>query len=126
MDEWIEGECQQMELLVFSASVMTPTRTMKLQGRINWKLVILLINSGANHNFVSTNLVKKLGLRAEKNASFYATGRWAQEGNEGVLSKFGSDDWQLCAEGYILLVRIGGVGSDLGDALVGHFRRGKS
>jgi len=60
-EEWIVGECLQIDFSLFSAEGMTQPRTMKLQGKMKGEQVILLIDGGANHNFISTGLVKKFG-----------------------------------------------------------------
>lgn len=41
---------------------LTPPQTIKLKGRISGREIIVLIDCGASHNFVSTELVQKLGL----------------------------------------------------------------
>ncbi|KAF7834643.1 putative LRR receptor-like serine/threonine-protein kinase [Senna tora] len=55
-----------MSLSVNSAVGITRGRTMKLVGKIRGNEIIIMIDSGATHNFISTELVKKLGLEVEK------------------------------------------------------------
>ena len=69
-DGWLELQCQGMELSLFSAGGMTQPNTMKLQGRMQEVSMLVLIDSGVSHNFISTRLVKKLGLRAENTPSY--------------------------------------------------------
>jgi len=58
-------ENKRMELSLFSAGGLTQNNTMKLQGDINGRKVLILIDSGASHNFVSAQLVTELGLMVE-------------------------------------------------------------
>lgn len=39
---------------------------MKLQGWVKGKKILVLIDSGASHNFISTRLVEELGLKVEE------------------------------------------------------------
>ncbi|KAL2475042.1 Retrotrans gag domain-containing protein [Abeliophyllum distichum] len=41
---------------------LTPSRTMKVKGKIFEQEVVILIDCGASHNFISTEMVQKLGL----------------------------------------------------------------
>ncbi|KAL2469553.1 Ty3-gypsy retrotransposon protein [Abeliophyllum distichum] len=75
-DEWeveegIEGEAsteegnevgEVVELSLNSVVGLTPPRTMKVKGKIAAQEVVILIDCGASHNFISTELVQKLGL----------------------------------------------------------------
>ncbi|KAF2289102.1 hypothetical protein GH714_028915 [Hevea brasiliensis] len=45
-------------------------KTLKLQGRICGTDVTIIIDSGANHNFISGNLSSKLNLTVESTPSF--------------------------------------------------------
>ena len=64
-------ENKRMELSLFSAGSLTQSNTMKLQGDINGRKVLILIDSGASHNFVSTQLVIELGLMVEDTPPYY-------------------------------------------------------
>lgn len=65
-DEEEESETElnqvQMELSAFSAGGLTQPKTMKLHGWIGEKQVLILIDCGASHNFISKELVGNLGL----------------------------------------------------------------
>nr|GEV43713.1 reverse transcriptase domain-containing protein [Tanacetum cinerariifolium] len=52
-----------MEVSMHSVVGITTPHTMKLQGIIKGYEVVVLINGGATHNFLSVRLVKPLGLR---------------------------------------------------------------
>lgn len=64
-EEESELDQMQMELSAFSAGGLTQPKTMKLHERIGEKQVLILIDSGASHNFISNDLVKELGLTVE-------------------------------------------------------------
>lgn len=59
-----------MELSACSAGGLTQPRKMKLRGKIGDKEVLVLIDNGASHNFVSQRLVEELGLPINDTAPY--------------------------------------------------------
>lgn len=59
-----------MELSLNSVVGLTTPRTMKLKGLIKGVEVVILINSEASHNFISMELLKKLGLGLDTTGSY--------------------------------------------------------
>ncbi|KZV42052.1 hypothetical protein F511_18398 [Dorcoceras hygrometricum] len=59
-----------VELPLFSISGMSQPQTMKLRGKVQNAVAIIMIDSGASHNFVSRKLIEKLGVRVEEEAQF--------------------------------------------------------
>lgn len=53
-----------------SAMGISSPRTIKLRGMVNNKQALVLIDSGATHNFIDYRLMKELGLKAENTRSF--------------------------------------------------------
>lgn len=48
-----------------SAGGMTQPQTMKLMGMVQDQKILVLLDSGASHNFISTDLVQRLWLIVE-------------------------------------------------------------
>lgn len=61
-EEENEIEAGVAEVSVNSVVGLSSPKTMKLRGRIGAEEVVILIDSGASHNFISEKLVEKLGL----------------------------------------------------------------
>ncbi|XP_052733941.1 uncharacterized protein LOC108321488 [Vigna angularis] len=61
-----EAEQCCMELSVYSAEGVTQSNTMKLAGWVRERRIIVLIDSGASHNFISAHLVDELRLEKEE------------------------------------------------------------
>ncbi|KZV27240.1 peroxidase 64, partial [Dorcoceras hygrometricum] len=59
-----------VELPLFSISGVTQPQTMKMRGVINNIEVIVMVDSGASHNFVSRKLIQQLGLQVDETISF--------------------------------------------------------
>ncbi|XP_022631874.1 uncharacterized protein LOC111240668 [Vigna radiata var. radiata] len=57
-----EADVKSMEMIAWSTEGMTPPKTMKLMGWIGGRSVVVLIDSGANHNFINRELVEELKL----------------------------------------------------------------
>ena len=53
------------EVSLNAISGLTPPQTMKVKGKLRGMEVIVLIDSGATHNFVSTRIMKRLGIKAK-------------------------------------------------------------
>ncbi|KZV32829.1 peroxidase 64 [Dorcoceras hygrometricum] len=73
----LEGEIEgggkdygTVELPLFSISGVTQPQTMKMRGRINNEEVIVMVDSGASHNFVFRKLVQKMGLDIDETIRF--------------------------------------------------------
>ncbi|XP_017428812.2 uncharacterized protein LOC108336878 [Vigna angularis] len=61
-DENVAVEQMTMKLSGLSTYGLLQSNTMKLQGWVQGQKVLVLIDSGATHSFISTKLVKELGL----------------------------------------------------------------
>ena len=83
-----EGDHQHLdmaEVTLNSVVGLTPSNTMKVRGRVGDRDVVVLIDSGATHNFISARVVEKLDLRIEKGASYGVTfGNGAVERSRGI------------------------------------------
>jgi len=59
-----------MDLSLFSVGELTQPNTMKLHGEVNGNWVLLLIDNGASHNFIFTEVVQKWRLHVEPTSSY--------------------------------------------------------
>ncbi|XP_022640715.1 uncharacterized protein LOC111242322 [Vigna radiata var. radiata] len=59
-----------MALSVYSAGAITQSNTMKLSGWIQDRRVVVLVDSGASHTFISTSLAEEMGLEREETAPY--------------------------------------------------------
>ena len=59
-----------MELSINSVVGLADPRTMKVKGSIAQQEVVVLIDCGASHNFISTAVVQKLGLPCSDTAGY--------------------------------------------------------
>ncbi|KAL8120175.1 hypothetical protein AgCh_017351 [Apium graveolens] len=55
-------ECHTMELHLYSTAGITRPSTMKMQGFVQKCPIVILIDSGASHNFILADLVRNMGL----------------------------------------------------------------
>ncbi|KZV44098.1 hypothetical protein F511_10769 [Dorcoceras hygrometricum] len=68
--EPVSHECNTLELPLFSIGGITQPQTMKLLGRVAGNEVVVMMDSGASHNFVSRELVKHLKLHVDDTVKF--------------------------------------------------------
>ena len=61
---------KEVGLSLKSAVALTSLKTMKLRGEIGSQQVVVLIDSGVTHNFISTELVRKLTLPVEETRAY--------------------------------------------------------
>ncbi|WVZ12616.1 hypothetical protein V8G54_017146 [Vigna mungo] len=65
-DEVKETNLAKMELSALSAGGLTTPKTMKLRGHIGHREVLVLIDSGASHNFIDRRVVEELQMTVTK------------------------------------------------------------
>ncbi|XP_074337653.1 uncharacterized protein LOC141674849 [Apium graveolens] len=72
------------EISLNSVVGITNPKTLKLRGEVLGKDVVVMVDPGATHNFISTNTVKKLGLSVVKTGKFgVSLGNGEMAGGEG-------------------------------------------
>lgn len=74
--EIIEAHFSRIELPMFSLEGIQRPRTMKFRGLVDENEVVVLIDSGASHNFVSSNLVQQMKKTGDVD---YAATMWPLE-----------------------------------------------
>ena len=115
MVEVMDTEQAVIELSINSVVGLSNPSTMNVKGSIKEKEVIILIDCGATHNFISTRVVEELQL-ATKNTSHYGVilGSGTAVKGKGVCEtvevKLGG--WKLTAN--FLPLELGGVDVVLG------------
>lgn len=67
------GELAGMELSTLSAEGLTTPKTLKLKGRIGGREVLVLIDSGASHNFINRSLVGELGMEVKETQPYFVS-----------------------------------------------------
>lgn len=65
-EEIEEGELSIMSLLGLAAAKAHEVRTMKLRGKVHGVPILLLVDSGATHNFISQKLVRAMGWQVDE------------------------------------------------------------
>lgn len=70
-EEVDEGELSAMSLMGFSVPCGQEARTIKLRGKIQGVPILLLVDSGATHNFISQKLVRAMGWQVDDTTSLH-------------------------------------------------------
>ncbi|KZV46799.1 peroxidase 64 [Dorcoceras hygrometricum] len=65
-----DKDCGTLELPLFSISGVSQPQTLKLRGWILGEEVVIMVDSGASHNFFSRPLIEKLGIPIEETVRF--------------------------------------------------------
>ncbi|WVZ21021.1 hypothetical protein V8G54_008343 [Vigna mungo] len=108
-DEVGEFESKTMELFACSAEGMTPPKTTKLVGWVGGRRMVVLIDSGASHNFVSKDLAEDLKLPVTEMSSYLVS---LGDGRKKLQLSLGE---AMVVEDFYLF-DLGGVGIILGVA----------
>ena len=61
---------EHIELSMNSVVGLTTPQTMKLRGDIEGQPVVILIDGGATHNFITAEVVQQLGLEREETVGY--------------------------------------------------------
>ena len=116
-EEAPDVECQWMDLSVCLAGGLTQPQTMKLKGELQGQEVLILIDSGASHNFITSKLVKKLGLKLESTKPYYIRlGDGNRKSTQGCCQNLKVQSGPCMIKGDFFLFNLGGVNLILGVA----------
>ena len=72
-DEGDHHHLDMAKVTLNSVVGFTPSNTMKVRGMVGEQEVVVLIDSGATHNFISTRVVERLGIKIDYGASYGVT-----------------------------------------------------
>ncbi|WVZ15409.1 hypothetical protein V8G54_012975 [Vigna mungo] len=80
-----EGDEVNLQLNVSSIAGMTSKNSLKLWGTIKGNKVIVMVDSGASHNFLSPRVVGELGIQIEETRGYFVeVGNGQRLGSQGV------------------------------------------
>ncbi|KOM24702.1 hypothetical protein LR48_Vigan2444s000100 [Vigna angularis] len=118
LEESSNLEVKPLELSACSAEGLTPPKTMKLTGLIGEKRVVVLIDSGASHNFISQrSMVEELGLRVVETPTYAVSlGDGCKKWTSGRCEKVGLKLGDVVVEEDMYVFELGGVDLILGIA----------
>lgn len=72
-EEKVGEECPKYntpELPLYSVAGLNQSQTMKLRARLGRQDIIAMVDSGASHNFISRELIVKLGMEVDEAVRF--------------------------------------------------------
>ncbi|PKU77049.1 putative mitochondrial protein [Dendrobium catenatum] len=69
-EEQSDPQLEVAEVSLNSVMGFTPSHTMKVKGKIHGREVVVLIDSGATHNFISTQVAEELGIEPTETGSY--------------------------------------------------------
>lgn len=112
-----EATCQRLDLLLCSDGGLTQPQTMKLRGKVQGGTVVILIDSGASHNFISTKLVQRLGLKVDPTVTYKVRlGDGHGKQTQGCCRQLGVQLGTYAFTGEFFVSELGGVDVILGVA----------
>ncbi|TYK18018.1 Retrotransposable element Tf2 [Cucumis melo var. makuwa] len=112
----LEGEVNVVvELSINSAVSLTYPGTMKVRGKLKGEEIVVLIDCGATHNFISEKLVKEMKLHTKKTSHYgMILGSGTAIEGKGVCEnvELTLNEWKVVAD--FLPLELGGVDAILG------------
>lgn len=112
-----EAHFAQLDLPLFSVGGLSRPKTMKLCGKLGIHTMVIMVDSGASHNFVSTQLVEALGLMVEPTSPFFVRlGDGHRLKSSGVCRKMRLDLGTMEVTGEFYIFPLSGVDVILGVA----------
>ncbi|KAL9669834.1 hypothetical protein QQ045_007384 [Rhodiola kirilowii] len=104
-----------VEVSLNSLAGLTSLRSMKLRGKIGGRDVLVLVDSGASHNFISRSLVEEEGILTNDRGKFRVIlGNKQAEESRGLCTGMRLELSGYTVQGDFLPLRMGGTESILG------------
>lgn len=86
-------------------------KTMKVKGSIGWKEAVVLLDSGATHNFISGQVVKELGILVRPAKFLVILGADARVGGSGKSKDVKVSIHRIKINQDFFPLRLGGIAS---------------
>ncbi|XP_052725275.1 uncharacterized protein LOC108335028 [Vigna angularis] len=116
-EEGVDQEEKLLELSACSAEGLTSPKTMKLTGKIGERRVVVLIDSGASHNYISRRITKELKLPITNTPSYpVSLGDGHKRMTRGRCEKIRVSLEEATVEEEFYVLELGGVDVILGVA----------